>query len=229
MCDLSDVQLLSASVTGGPVSAFQYDTAVQVLGSFDAVLITERLREKNVQAYAAAVLGLPALRPFPRENANRKDARANDAIEAVSEDALALLRELNAADIKLYAYASNLMQHRIKSLAHDDDKDMSLPPRCNASLCRSGPFRVENSETLVRRCKKRAVYTRPIHPNETQRTHDPESETPPPSPHERFKLLLSLPSNTHALRAPGTLLEGALVRQGQPQEGGVLAGSGKRP
>ena len=221
----ADVQLLSSSITGGPVTSFQYDKAVQVLGSFDAVLITERLREKTVQAYAAAILGLPALRAFPRENANRKDARTKDADEAVSGDSLDLLRELNAADIKLYAYARDLMQHRIASLAHDDDRDVSSSPRCNASLCQNGPFHVENSETLVRRCKKRAVYTRPIPRNETHRTHDPESNTPPPSPHERFKMLLSLAPNTQMARAG----EGALVRQRgsqKPQDGAVLQGPG---
>ena len=99
----ADVQLLSSSITGGPVTSFQYDKAVQVLGSFDAVLITERLREKTVQAYAAAILGLPAPRAFPKMRIERMRA-TQDADEAVSGDSLDLLRELNAADIKLYAY-----------------------------------------------------------------------------------------------------------------------------
>ena len=145
-------QLISGNVTGGPVSDTQLTRAMQVLSSFDVVLITERLTEKRVQAFAAATLGLPARRAFPHKNANTRQVRRRQRLPPSGEDeeAMAWLRRLNDEDLRLYEYADSLLTHRIDRLESPAPADHCAAADC-PTVAETTPLG-EAGERLERRC-----------------------------------------------------------------------------
>ena len=90
---------------------------LQVLASFDVVLVTEYLDDPG-QAALLAPLGVGRFpSPAPRRNACRgADPELRAQLDgAVDAPSLAWLRELNAADLELFDYACRLVRHRVRA------------------------------------------------------------------------------------------------------------------
>ena len=125
------VQVFGGKVTGGPVDDELYARAVQVLNSFDVVLILEWMGDPEHCALLARLgYGDPgrvhanscsplssrgrAARPVARGDADGAPDTAVSALgEGVTNASLARLGAMNKRDAALYAYAKNLTRFRI--------------------------------------------------------------------------------------------------------------------
>jgi hypothetical protein len=95
-----------------PVTGAMYDRARRTLETLEAVGLVERMQESLL--LIAGLLGWPP-RALPYK-LNQTPANGRDALDALLSDNLALIRETNSWDLKLYDFGRQLFDEKLSAL-----------------------------------------------------------------------------------------------------------------